>query len=75
MRLPWVHGDGPIRTYRYGASIDMDFASVALDMKQQVSFAMRLRHHCAIHGVKADAPECAVEHGHSLTHRPPIGIR
>jgi hypothetical protein len=44
-------------------------------MKQQVSFTMRVRHHRAIHGVEADAPECAMDHGHSFTHYPPIGIR
>jgi hypothetical protein len=41
-------------------------------MKQKVSFAMRVRHHRAIHGVEADAAERAMEHGHSFN--PPVGI-
>jgi hypothetical protein len=35
---------------------------------------MCVRHHRAVHGIKADAPERAMEHGNSFTHRPPIGI-
>jgi hypothetical protein len=44
-------------------------------MEQQVPFTVRMRHHRAIHGVKAGTSECAVDHGHSFTHSPPVGIR
>jgi hypothetical protein len=67
MRLPWAYGDGLTRAQWNGASIDIDFGGAALDMEQQVPFAMGVRHHRAIHGVEADAAECAMEHGHSFT--------
>jgi hypothetical protein len=52
----------------YRAAVDIDFARRTLDVEEQVSFAMGVRHHRAVHGVEANTPERAVEHGHSFTH-------